>query len=106
LTLLGTKGASGRRFRVASNEGTLLDFLDEVDQVDFQCRHESDWVDSWEAALALLDKYQWATLFMPLSVHPEFTSQVWAAVQERTGAGGDAWTLKEWCRVCLGGDGL
>ncbi len=70
--------------------------------MDFQCGHESDWVDSWEAALALLDKYQWATLFMPLSVHPEFTSQVWKAVQERTGTGEDAWTLKEWCRVCLG----
>jgi hypothetical protein len=44
--------------------------------------------------------YQWATLFMPLSVDPEFTSQVWKAVQERTGTGGDAWTLKEWCKLC------
>ena len=43
---------------------------------------------------------------MPLSVHPEFTSQVWKAVQEWTGTGADAWTLKEWCSVCLGGDGL
>jgi hypothetical protein len=103
LTLVGTRETAAWRFRVSTDERTLIDFLDEADRVDFQCRHDSDWVDSWEAALSLIDKYQWATLFMPLSVHPEFTSQVWKAVQERTGTGGDAWTLKEWCRLCQGG---
>ena len=67
LTLVGTREAGSWRFCVATDEGTLIDFLDEADRVDFQCRHESDWVDSWEAALALMDKYQWHS-FYPLRV--------------------------------------
>jgi hypothetical protein len=41
-----------------------------------------DWVEGWEAALRLLDRYPWARLH-PLEVHPEFAERVWVAVEER-----------------------
>jgi hypothetical protein len=44
--------------------------------------HKSAEVDSWEAALRLLDKYSWQTLY-PLKIHPEFRARVWIALQER-----------------------
>jgi hypothetical protein len=39
-------------------------------------------VDSWDAALVLLDKYPWTEL-APLAVHPDFRRDVWKAVQIR-----------------------
>jgi hypothetical protein len=45
-------------------------------------RKDSKMVNSWEAALRLMDRYPWHRLF-PLKVHPEFCEQVWAAVQDR-----------------------
>jgi hypothetical protein len=45
-------------------------------------RSESDWIDSWEAALALFDKYPWHT-FCPVRVHPGFKRSIWAARQKR-----------------------
>jgi hypothetical protein len=63
---------------------------------------------SWEAALALFDEHPWASLFYPIRVHPDFAERVWAAVQDRCGAGEqDEWAghnLKAWHRVCHGGD--
>jgi hypothetical protein len=45
-------------------------------------QHNTDIVDSWEAALELLDQYPWVTLY-PISIHPEFRYKLWVAVQER-----------------------
>jgi hypothetical protein len=39
-------------------------------------------VDSWDAALELLDQYPWAKL-SPISIHHDFEQHIWAAVQER-----------------------
>ena len=39
-------------------------------------------VDSWEAALELLDQYPWPKLF-PISIHPDFRQKIWIAVQKR-----------------------
>jgi hypothetical protein len=39
-------------------------------------------VDSWEAALELLDRYHWPKL-SPIFIHPDFRQQIWIAVQER-----------------------
>ena len=59
-------------------------FLSEDDrgELPLEIRNDSDWVDSLEAALAFIDKYPWHGLF-PLTVHPEFKQQIWAAVQAR-----------------------
>jgi hypothetical protein len=69
----------------------------------------SDWVDTWEGGLALLDKYPWY-LFVPLRVHPDFASEIWLAVQERFDADEHRrgeWrasdNLKNWHRLCHGG---
>ena len=41
-----------------------------------------DWVESWDEALRLMDRYRWARLH-PLAVHPEFFERVRAAVEAR-----------------------
>jgi len=41
-----------------------------------------DWVESWDDALRLMDRYRWARLH-PLAVHPAFFERVRAAVEER-----------------------
>jgi hypothetical protein len=45
-------------------------------------QHKSTVVDSWEAALDLLDQYPWTTLY-PISIHPHFRHKIQAAIHER-----------------------
>lgn len=71
IKLLGTRVPNGWRFRTYA-----YDCVGE-----YEGRDESDWVDSWEAALALFDKYPWHKLY-PLFVHPEFQKLLWIAVRE------------------------
>jgi hypothetical protein len=69
--------------------------------------HESDWVGSWGAALALFDEYPWHT-FCPVRVHPDFAGEIWLAVQDRFDAAAhhkDDWAsynLKNWYRLSHG----
>ncbi len=44
--------------------------------------HASQTVDSWRAALALMDRYPWHRLGHP-EVHPEFGDRVWRAYEYR-----------------------
>jgi hypothetical protein len=86
LTVLGIKSASGWRFRIATDEGTMFDLLSEEDRAgttpsDYQ--HESDWVDGWEAALALLNERRHWHMMSADQVHPDFGQRILAAVQER-----------------------
>jgi hypothetical protein len=67
-TIVGIKAADGWRFRLARR--------------GLESRHQSDWVESWEGALALLDRYPWHML-APMQVHRDFRGQVWAAVEDR-----------------------
>ena len=64
--------------------------------------HSSEVVDTWEGALALLDRYPWHLLF-PLKVHPDFKQQVIDLVRGRYEAGNvpepDS-RLEKWSRVC------
>ena len=106
LILLGRQGTRGGwRFRTVTDEGTLLDLLNEEDLVDFEPRHETAWIISWEAALTLLDAHPWH-LFCPLRVHPDFTERVWTAVQVRFAANErhkDDWAphnIEHWRRLC------
>ena len=110
-TLVGTRGAlGGWRFRAIGDEGTFLDFMNE----DFEPLHRSDWVEGWEAALALFDEHPWP-VFQPLQIHPDFAGRIWAAVEERLRdrslfypewSMGEASALlhrDDWFRLCHGG---
>ena len=58
----------------------MADFLDEEDaDVLPKLRSKSEFVDTWDKALALLNRYPW-TWFVPQEVHPEFRDLVWSAV--------------------------
>jgi hypothetical protein len=80
-TLLGTRTAHGWRFRsrTIDQSAWLLSDDDDFEGLSYRL---SDWVDSWEEALALLDKYPWHRLH-PLVVHPEFAQRLWTVVQEK-----------------------
>ncbi len=45
-------------------------------------QHKSPVVDSWEAALALVERYPWQRL-SPLIIHPGFSERIWSAVRDR-----------------------
>jgi hypothetical protein len=103
LTIVAFRAANSWRFRVVRDECTLADLLSQEDRQGMELRSESKWVDSWRAALALLDKYPWHRLY-PGKVHPDFHQQIWAAAQERFGRERreDKWAreqLSEWQRA-------
>lgn len=58
-------------------------------------------VDSWEAAVELLDRYPWPKLF-PVFVHPDFKRQLWDAMQERLPNYSETSQSAEqnWRRIC------
>src|SRR3954451_2190130 len=72
IALYGFRTERGWSFKMVVNE-----FIDEDPS-----QTASGVVDSWDAALELLDRYPWPMLFL-ISVHPDFKQQVWVAVQER-----------------------
>jgi hypothetical protein len=84
LTLYGLRlGNHKWKFRLDKDEGTMADFLLEEDaDILPMLRTESEYLDTWDKALALLDRYQW-TRFAPKEVHPEFRDLVRSAVQSR-----------------------
>jgi hypothetical protein len=86
LTVLGIRTANRWRFRIVTDEGTMFDLLSDEDRVgtipsDF--RRKSDWVDSWDAALALLNERHHWHMMSADQVHPDFRQRIWAAVQDR-----------------------
>jgi hypothetical protein len=84
VTLFGVRVEGGKwKFFLDNDEGTMADFLDEEDaDVLPKLRTKSEFVDTWDKALALLDRYPWRC-FVPKEVHPEFRDLVWSAVQAR-----------------------
>jgi hypothetical protein len=107
LTLIGIRVSNGWRFRLVRDESTLADLLCEEDRHGIEFRSESDWVDSWQEALKLLDEYPWHRLHAE-QVHPDFRREIWAAVQHRAARKGRPedrrvrWQLDRWQRVCHG----
>jgi hypothetical protein len=83
LTMLGVRTANRWRFRIVTDEGTLISLLSEEDAAGLEPRYESDWVDSWEVALALLNERRHWHMMSAGQVHPDFRQRVWAAVQDR-----------------------
>ena len=78
IELRGHQTDGAWRFRLTTNETTLIESLEE----DADPATGSPWVSSWEAALALLDEYPWQHLY-PLDVHPEFHKQICNALSSR-----------------------
>jgi hypothetical protein len=64
-------------------------------------QHKSAVVDSWKAALKLLDQYPWCRLF-PVRIHPEFKQKIWVAVQKRLHGttGISKRELNNWRKLC------
>jgi hypothetical protein len=82
LTLLGIHTDNGWRFRLVSYESTFFDLLSEEDREGMEFASKSDWVDSWEVALALLNE-RWWHMTSPHEVHPDFRQHIWKAAQDR-----------------------
>jgi hypothetical protein len=67
-------------------------------------RQDSNAVDTWEAALVLLDRYPWHLLW-PLKVHSEFRQQIWVAAQRRFESSPDPMAqiaIAKWRQLCGG----
>jgi len=96
VTLYGVSlGRDKWKFSLDNDEGTMADFLLEEDADILPMLHtRSEYVDTWDKALALLDRYPW-TYFVPKEVHPEFRELVWSAVQSRNGK--QSWRLERHC---------
>ena len=66
-------------------------------------QHNSAAVDSWKAALKLLDQYPWFKLY-PIRIHPKFRQKIWRAVQKRLQNDTEAskFALRPWRALCEG----
>lgn len=80
ITLHGVRGWNGWRYFISTMDETASLLPREFDEHEYQ--QQSEIVDSWEAALRLLDRYPWFRL-TPLAVHLRFRERIWAAVQSR-----------------------
>ena len=84
LTLLGRRGSDGvwefTRATVDQSEQLFGESGSEL--APGPVRDGRGWTPDWEAALAMLDRYRWATLH-PIEVHPEFRDRVRMAVEAR-----------------------
>jgi hypothetical protein len=97
VTLYGIKLKTGKwKFSLETNEGTMADFLLEEDEDLLPLLYsQSKYVDTWDKALDLLDKFPW-TRSIPKEVQTEFHEPVWSAVQKRKPK-----RLKDWERLPL-----
>ena len=105
---LGAEGGSVTLYGIETERGWLFyrDVSDWSPELigEERIQHKSPVVNSWEAAVALLDQYPWQRL-SPLMVHPEFSERIWSAVRdrlERDQASGRY--LDSWRNKCKGGD--
>jgi hypothetical protein len=115
LTMIGIRTDNAWRFKIATDEGTIWDLLSDEDRgssTPANFRHDSEWVDSWDDALAMLSERRYWHMSCAQRVHPEFSERIWTAVQEsaagdesRADAGWARWVrmqLERWERVCRG----
>jgi hypothetical protein len=84
---LGAEGGSVTLYGIRTDRGwffsrNVIDSGDVLIDDGPIIQHKSAIVDSWTAALELLDRYPWATLY-PISIHPDFKQMLLAARQER-----------------------
>lgn len=102
---VGAEGGSVTLFGVRTENGWLFsrELIDQttlmLDEPEIQ--HTSQFVDSWDAALALMDKYPWHKLF-PVRVHTEFKTAILDAVLARFSSKNyvDHHRLRRWQEIC------
>jgi hypothetical protein len=83
---LGAEGGSMTLYGMETERGWLFsrnvsDWTPELVGEE-RVQHKSPVVDSWDAAVALLDQYPWQRL-SPLMVHPEFSERIRSAARDR-----------------------
>jgi hypothetical protein len=95
ITLYGIPHGTKWRYFTSANDSTT----DEFDKSEYP--RVSRYVDSWGAALRLLDRYRWHRLY-PLTVHPQFQDRVWTVVQLRFARDKepDHHALERWRELC------
>jgi hypothetical protein len=100
ITLYGVRDLDGWRYSTSVLDQTPSLLPDEFDEPEI--RKGSEVVNSWEAALRLIDRYPWHRL-SPLTVRQEFCERVWVAVQDRFGRDRRStkdWQLERWRELC------
>lgn len=97
LTIFGKRKATGAwQFRVERDETTLYDMLSEEDRAGAVPFEQNPWIESLDAVLAQIDRYNWPRLY-PMSVHPDFRDYIFKEVQKR---GGDS-EVARWRRTVV-----
>src|SRR5437667_9925800 len=105
---LGAEGGSVTLYGMETERGWLFyrdvsDWSPELIGED-RLQHKSPVVNSWEAAVALLDRYPWQRLH-PLMVHPEFSDRIWTAARDRLKTDGTSGLyVDRWRNICGAGD--
>src|SRR6266851_9124039 len=103
---LGAEGGSVTLYGIETERGWLFYVSDWSPELigEERIQHKSPVVNSWEAAVALLDQYPWQRL-SPLMVRPEFSERIWSAVRERLEKDqASGLYLDRWRNICAGGD--
>lgn len=92
VTLYGMREGARWRFtrNVVDQTPSMLD--------EAEIEHNSPFVESFDEALKLMDRYPWHRL-SPIKVHPDFRKTVWGAVQQRLADDDDG--RERWRDRCL-----
>ena len=94
LTLFSFKSqpSTNWHFFLACNESALANFLSTEDLDGLSLTGNSNYVQTWDEALELLDNYPWPRL-CPVSIHKDYSDQIWIAIKSRTD---DELVLQRW----------
>jgi hypothetical protein len=108
---IGAEGGSIKFLARSDDDGRLeysvtmrdqtLTIIDE-DERGNVIRRSTDWMGSWNDAVAVLDRWPWPMLH-PLRIHPEFRYRVLVAVEgyrDRCGRAATATALSRWRKAC------
>ncbi|SDN61084.1 NAD-dependent protein deacetylase, SIR2 family [Paenibacillus sp. yr247] len=82
VTLWGRRNSLGSwKYATGRNESALADLLfdEDADLLPVLVREPVQWVDSFDEAIGLLEKYSWRRAY-PSHVHPDFRELVWNQV--------------------------
>ncbi len=105
---LGAEGGSLTLYGMQTERGwvfyrNLIDWTPELMDEEW-IQHKSLTVNSWDAAVALLDQYAWQRL-SPLMVHPEFSERVRSAARDRLQRDqAPARYFDMWCGMIIAGN--
>ena len=104
IAIYGRHEGDRTQYRVGIVDQTLT-FLDEAEG-GREIRSDSGWLNTWEEAVAKIDRWPWPNLY-PKLVHPSVRDAVWQAVQDyrdRTGRSVRQAGLDNWRCECINPD--